>query len=443
MKKKSKAFLFWVLFCTLGFWYIVYAIDTESVIRYLVWDGWATHNWWLFRWLSTNEDGNTGIIRFWEQPTDPGYSWAMTVGNTLTGYLWIDTIWWVGLNNAEILPPTSNNPVDPWIISWYGWSDNAGWIDFSNTLMYPDTFTLSWYAWNDGIGWIPMAGSKLGTISDGIVKKVKILWSIGGSLIFDTPYDVGESFGSVTMTTFIDKVRKNVALLSRNVPSNFINTDFSTTKIFENKMIYIRTDGPQQIVKYSTIKNIFVQSPIQSLIVIGADVYIDEDILPINTTPRAIIALADSTGNQGNIYVWENVKKIQSSLVAEWSLYSGFLPSTPPIIAKLYNPDVISTMTLPENQLYIYGTIISHNTIGWSAQDGTAYACPYTEPNCDRDHAVWYDLNFFRWFNKDDLVNINLKRAYPTSIYDDFSMIIEYNPLIQSNPPPGLYDIKQ
>ena len=105
------------------------------------------------------------------------------------------------------------------------------------------------------------------------------------------------------MTTFIDKVRKNAALLSRNVPSNFINTDFSTTKIFENKMIYIRTDGPQQIVKYSTIKNIFVQSPIQSLIVIGADVYIDEDILPINTTPRAIIALADSTGNQGNIYV--------------------------------------------------------------------------------------------------------------------------------------------
>jgi len=114
---------------------------------------------------------------------------------------------------------------------------------------------------------------------------------------------VGESFGSVTMTTFIDKVRKNVSLLSRNVPSNLINTDFSTTKSFENKIIYVRTDGPREVLRYSTIKNIFVQFPIQSLIVIGADVYIDEAVIPTDTNPRAIITLADSTGNQGNIYV--------------------------------------------------------------------------------------------------------------------------------------------
>jgi len=132
----------------------------------------------------------------------------------------------------------------------------------------------------------------------------------------------------------------------------------------------------------------------------GADVYVDEDILPTDTTPRAIIALADSTGNQGNIYIWGNVKRIQSSLVAEWSVYSGFLPSSMSQIAQLYNPDVMSTMTLPGNQLYVYGTIISHNTIGWAAQDGTAYACPYTEPICDRDHAVRYDLNF-----SDDLIS--------------------------------------
>lgn len=68
-------------------------------------------------------------------------------------------------------------------------------------------------------------------------------------------------------------------------------------------MIYVRTDGPRQTIRYSTIKNIFSQSPIQSLIVMGADVYIDEDILPTDTTPRAIIALTDSTGNQGNIYI--------------------------------------------------------------------------------------------------------------------------------------------
>ncbi len=237
------------------------------------------------------------------------------------------------------------------------------------------------------------------------------------------------------MSTFIDKVRKNATLLSRNVPASLINTNFATTNTFENKAFYINNGGTAQTLRYSTIRDRFAQSPMQSIIVMGGDVYIDEDVLPVDSAPRAIIALRDSSGNYGNIYINGNVKNIKSSLVAEGTVYSGYLPSPMSQLATLYNPTVMSTMTLPGNQLYVYGTIISRNTIGGSAQNGNAYSCPYTEVVCTRDNAVRYDLNFFRGYDKQD-PNIASKRAYPTTAYDDFSFIIEYNPLVQTNPPP-------
>jgi|GEM_PF-6957477 len=101
------------------------------------------------------------------------------------------------------------------------------------------------------------------------------------------------------MSTFIDKVRKNATLLSRNVPASLINTNFATTNTFENKAFYINNGGTAQTLRYSTIRDRFAQSPMQSIIVMGGDVYIDEDVLPVDSAPRAIIALRDSSGNYG------------------------------------------------------------------------------------------------------------------------------------------------
>lgn len=86
--------------------------------------------------------------------------------------------------------------------------------------------------------------------------------------------------------------------------------------------------------------------------------------------------------------------RIQSTLIAEGSLYSGRRNGG---TWKLYNADKTSTADLPNYQLYIKGSVISRNTIGGAGVVGTPH-CPYTEGVCTYDQALRYDLNYFRDF---------------------------------------------
>jgi hypothetical protein len=50
---------------------------------------------------------------------------------TLTGIFWIETVGWAtfGEELAMMVPPVSGDNVrDPWYLSGYAWSPNAGWI---------------------------------------------------------------------------------------------------------------------------------------------------------------------------------------------------------------------------------------------------------------------------------------------------------------------------
>ena len=112
------------------------------------------------------------------------------------------------------------------------------------------------------------------------------------------------------MTRIINDIRKNVALLTRNVPDNKINTEIDSSRIFahstsagvpnslDNKLFFINESASIARVDYtrsvrSRFENIGnTTTPIHSVIVIGADVYIDDSVAPQNDgKPRAIIAL--------------------------------------------------------------------------------------------------------------------------------------------------------
>ncbi len=97
------------------------------------------------------------------------------------------------------------------------------------------------------------------------------------------------------MTAFTNVVRKNTSFLVRNAGS-FVNTnlDGASAVSFNKAMIFRSDDNPSlQFVSYQSIENTFDLDLSRSLIVIGADIYIDVDVLPppLMKSSRAIIAL--------------------------------------------------------------------------------------------------------------------------------------------------------
>jgi hypothetical protein len=80
--------------------------------------------------------------------------------------------------------------------------------------------------------------------------------------------------------------------------------------------------------------------------VVGGDITITSDVLP-RAYPVSLIALSDDNGSGGEIIIDASVRDIEASLYAEKVLRSS-----------------------GDNQLYIHGSVISHNTVSTSK-------CPY------------------------------------------------------------------
>ena len=170
----------------------------------------------------------------------------------------------------------------------------------------------------------------------------------------------------------------------------------------------------------------------KTIVVVWGNLYIESDI--VNDTSSDIlwiIVLKDDNGNGWNIYVDPQVTRIDGILYADKSLvsYDGVneLDSNTPnqIIA---------------NQLYIYGTLFSENTIWWSAKDPPD--CPYYVTCSDVSVAQKYDLNFLRSYRmRVDGTTANSGMNY-FGIYDSsyeyytFPLVIKYNSKVQTAPPP-------
>ncbi len=402
---------------------------------------------------SFNTWWNAGVISFDDAPF--GYSgaqivWYGTTEVTLTGMFWMQTTGWATFSESRVIliPPASwENVRDPWYLSGYAWSPNAGWIALNHGESYasgiafiPDIGQLVGYGYSESLGWIPFweyAGSGITVdMSDGFIWKVSIAGSIGWSKTFNVLYDVGGSFNSISMTSFVNVVRKNITVLLRNAGSR-INTNLSGlwAQSFNKAMIFrTENNSTSAFVRYSDIKNAFNFDLSRSLIVIGADIYIDVDAPNTIGASRAIIALKNEKGEWGNIYIDGSVKIIESVLFSERSIISGaeFITGS---LSPYYVSKKSVFLDIPRNQLYIKWAIWGFNTIGWSSKDNGA-VCPYLSDNsilCSYDNAIKYDWNYFRIYNW-----APARRAYPNDSKDAYSVIIEYDPRIIQDPPPGL-----
>lgn len=346
---------------------------------------------------------------------------------TLNGeYIFLQTVGWAKLTTAtDTLDSDPKIPLlwtsGPRPLHGYAWSDNAGWIvldslepsTYSGVAYVPGTQKFLGYAWSDTLGYIDFS------TADPVFKnKVKVLGNIWGNKVFDTDYYVWSKFDTISMTSFLDTIRKNIATMTRGLLDGDLRIN-----ITPNNINPVKLNNDTLFYSGHTLENTWTlmdENSARSLIVEWGDVYISGDI-PRNITlgPRAIIVMKDTNGHGGNIYIKSSVKNIYTSLIAEGTIYSG------EDLGNLSN-----SLNLPKNQLYIVWSVISRNTIGWTANN----SCPYTEWACTPENATKYDLNYFRSYDQSD------QFAYwsDNHNFEDFSVIIEYDSRILADPPPWL-----
>jgi hypothetical protein len=385
----------------------------------------------------TDWSGNAGRVSFW------GTAWLS--GDQLTGNFSLETVWVVSfMLGARITPPSSGRPTDLWGVSGTASGVYCGEITLTGVRYDPVRTRLVWEGYNRWVGRVPFGvpiiidpidpsiatidptgiGSSIGSsASAGFEWRVKVLGSIGGNSAFDTFTALGSRFNASLMNETLQRIRKNVSLLTRNVT-------VSPTVKQVNNTIFIKGNVSYSAIRTSTS---FPSDTIDSLIVIGGDLIIDADVLEpvVRKNPKGIIVLKNEAGVGGNIIVTNAVKKIESSIFTEGSLYSGDSKS------DLYNDTTLEVTTLGENQLYIRGSLISRNTIGGSFT--TPATCVYGEVNCTNTQSIPYDLNYFRQTppNRDPIPPAPTTRSFRDNSLDTYSLIIELDPRIATTPPPG------
>lgn len=97
--------------------------------------------------------------------------------------------------------------------------------------------------------------------------------------------------------------------------------------------------------------------------------------------------MKDENGHGGNLYINPNVTNLVGTYVLDGSVQSSSDGVTPIGISN------ISTL---KNQLYLYGSFISENTIGGSRMSPPTCPSLLDVASCTLSVAQQYDLNFLR-----------------------------------------------
>lgn len=388
----------------------------------------------------------------------------------LSGSFWMGNVGWVTFSHdisasgARINCPTSiwNDSTQLCPVSWSAWSQNAGWIVFgageigtsSGAYFDPNTGNLAGYGWNKSLGWIPLWSGLSGSIIpdgttianplDGVpinfISRIAIVGNIAGSRIFSVQnnalvnQDVGYSYKTVDHPSILNMLRRNIALMSRNISDTDL-ADINSQHQFIIQNITNTPTGPDfridasQLIPYITAWK-------RSIIVKWWDIILNEpDINSIAWSNKniALIAMKDDAGNGWNIVIWDKVKRIYAYMYAEGTVYSWEKANFSAPIIPYSNTWV---WNIPKWQLYIRWLVASKNTIGWSQQKPTPI-CPVLVTGCTAVSSYAYDWDYFRTYNTGSVSQWSLPFERSTvPKLQNATMIIEYDSQILVDPPP-------
>ncbi len=262
--------------------------------------------------------------------------------------------------------------------------------------------------------------------------------------------------GRLIKSSFRRDIRKKAFELIRSVtPNNGSNrvSDFSGNSWWNNTDGVLISGG--QVLYFWDLSNDYVEvgNPLsqnvagnKTLVTQWWDIYITSDMVYNNPNSDIlwIISLEDANGNGGNIYIHPDVTDISAVLYADRAVMTAIDSDNSGSISGTEVFDGTSDPADFSDQLYIYGSVFSENTIGGARS--IPRECPYYVAICDTaETAEKYDLNYLRRYILEDHDNNPATADIPANSWQtsrwsgahrEFPLVIEYNSLIQSSPPP-------
>ncbi len=306
-------------------------------------------------------------------------------------------------------------------------------LDWKEVIYNSDVYNKTSYWWTIWTGWT-------------YASAVKIIWQTYSKnydeiLTGQSGIDVKILNWSMTKSSLKTEIKRNAYNLVKNITTNnwtkkITNSNFSSNadwiKLLSWSMIYFGWLNWDNV----TLNSLTFDWN-KTILIEWWNLYIKWNIdLSNNKSMLSIVVLKDSNWKGWNIYIDSGVSYIKATMYADKSLisYDG-----------TNELDWNTSFSVLQNQLYIYGSVFSENTIWWSRSD--PLKCPYyVKTTCTMEEAQKYDLNYLRSYYIQD-TNNNLiidSGDFPawwgssyfnsTSPNYKYPVVIEYNPLIQTNP---------
>ena len=425
-----------------------------------------------------------------------------STGDYFVGYYYDPAYWFFQTNAWTNNVRVSGTPAswcgleyDGRKLIWYSYNPDFGFINFAhdaNNFVYicipldenDDTLSssLHGYAYSPYIGFqnfddifldtsVDIIGSHNADWRflrvDGIVSSENPTEAIAGQLTSDV-----RVLGKITKSTLRKNVQKKVYDTIRNVsPSNGARSvswlwatswpSWDGITLKNGSVLYFgNLWGNDVIVDWND-----AITGNKTLVVEWGNIYITENIRWDGIL--WLIAIR-KWNNGGNIYIHPRVTDIHAIMYADRSVLS---------VEDIDNDDVYERIADGStqaqelaSQLYIYGSIFSENTIGWSVP--STKLCPYFAASCNANESKKYDLNLLRRYILVQEVDVDWnpildgsgnpiknpqysgaptgKQAQESFMGDGdnsnteaqkpgyrvFPLIIDYNPNIQQTPPP-------
>lgn len=372
-------------------------------------------------------------------------SWHTTthIWSKLEGYSWNANFWAMDFSNVYICTPQDENSNSDSYIGWEAYNQLVGFQNFSEIPFdaYVDRSSShasdARYTKVDGV----VSSQNYSDIDAESQDEVRVVWNI-------------------TKSSLKKQVLQNVYKSIKNTGLNNGAWSISSTSLWSivwNNSLGGKLLQNNSVLYFSDISNPNINVNIswnnniewnKTLVVEGGNIYITGNIRNTDNDNAILGLIAVRKDGQGwNIYIDPSVTDIHANMYADRSIlsYNGI---------ELDGDIPDSALS---NQLYIYGSIFSENTLWWA--DDTPLECPfYINTTCSKTLAKKYDLNYLRrYILVTEILNgVPTWEMFPNNSgaesymrdnsnnntevqkpwYRRYPFVIEYNSNIQQNPPP-------
>ncbi len=296
--------------------------------------------------------------------------------------------------------------------------------------------------WWVKITWITASKNRSEIINNQFTQDISILWNIYKTTV---KKDIVSSVYNLIKSITADNGTRSIVDLT-----NFSSSSNSWKKLLKDTVLYFGDLDGAQVVLWNGDEQI---DGVKTIVVVWGDLYIQNNMYYQNKSEDilGIVVLKDENGKWGNLYIHPSVTNIVWTYIIDKSIIS-------------YNwveLDGNTSQDTLENQLHVFWSVFSENTIWWSR--ASPVKCPYYVSSCNQEIAQKYDLNFLRRFTLNTLwvpIGTNVKviggwqydsvswtfvwwASYfarnitsPADSYLKYPVVIEYNPLVSKVYPP-------